>query len=190
MKRKTFIALAALALAAPVMAGELQIALDPEQTSIALHLQATLHSVHGTAAAVSGSMRLDAESGTATGEVIIDAATAETRNKKRDKKMHAKVLRSAEHPRILLRPTRLEGSLAQPGTSDVVLHGEMEILGQAHDIAIPLHIEIEAGRFRANGSFEVPYVEWGLEDPSTFVLRVAKVVEITIEAEGSIVVTD
>jgi hypothetical protein len=174
MKNTTSVALALLALAAPLAAGDLQIELDPELTSINLRLQATLHSVRGTAAAASGSMRLETESGIATGEVTIDATTAQTGNKKRDKKMHAKV----------------EGPLAQPGASDVILHGEIEILGLSHEIAIPLHIEIDDGHYTANGEFEIPYVEWGLQDPSTFVLRVAKTVHVTIEAAGTIVRTD
>jgi polyisoprenoid-binding protein YceI len=190
MKYMISIALAIIALAAPLVASDLQIELEPEQSSVGLRLQATLHSVHGTVGVASGSMRLDTESGIAMGKVTVDATTAQTGNKKRDKKMHAKVLRTAEHPWILLLPRRLEGSLAQPGSSDVVLHGEIEILGRSHEISIPLHIEISDGQFTADGSFDVPYVEWGLEDPSTFVLRVAKVVEITIEAAGAVAATD
>jgi len=52
--------------------------------------------------------------------------------------------------------------------------------------AIPLRVEIVGGRFTAVSSLEIPYVEWGLEDPSTFLLRVAKVVEVTVAAEGTV----
>jgi hypothetical protein len=62
----------------------------------------------------------------------------------------------------------------------------MEILGQAHEITIPLKIQIVDDRFTATGDFEVPYVTWGLTDPSTFVLRVAKVVTVSTSAEGTI----
>ncbi len=186
MIKSTSVALALLVLASPLAAGELQIELDSELTSIAFRLQATLHSVHGSAASVSGSLRLDSASGLMAGEVRVDATTAETGNKKRDKKMHAKVLLTADHPRIVLRARRLEGDLAQPGTSDVTLHGEMQILGQSHEFAIPLRIEIDGGRFTAKTEFEVPYVEWGLEDPSTFFLRVAKEVVVIVSAEGTI----
>jgi polyisoprenoid-binding protein YceI len=134
----------------------------------------------------SGSLRLDAGSGAATGHITIDATTADTGNAKRDKKMHTKVLRTDEFSRIVFKPDRLEGELALLGTHDVILHGSMEILGESHEIGIPLTISIDDARFSANGAFEIPYVEWGLEDPSTFVLRVAKVVVVTIEAEGTI----
>jgi polyisoprenoid-binding protein YceI len=137
-----------------------------------------------------GSLLLNTENGAMTGAVTIDATTAETGNRKRDKKMHAKVLLTADHPEIVLRTVRLEGELAPLGTSDVTLHGEMEILGQAHPMAFPSHIEIAGERFTASFEFEVPYVEWGLEDPSTFVLRVAKEVRVTVEAAGTVVVND
>lgn len=184
MKITTSITLALLALGAPLTAGELQIDLDPELTSISFRLQATLHSVHGSAALTAGSLRLNTESGDMTGAVTIDATTAETGNKKRDKKMHGKVLVTADHQQIVLRTSRLEGELAQQGASDVTLHGTIEILGQSHEISFPMHIEIDSGHFTANLEFQVPYVNWGLEDPSTFVLRVAKEVVVTVAAEG------
>ena len=190
MKKTASLALTLLALAAPLIAGELQIDLDPEVTSISFRLQATLHSVHGSAALTAGSLRLNTESGDMTGAVMIDATTAETGNKKRDKKMHSKVLATADHPKIVLRTRRLDGELALQGVSDVTLHGAIEILGQSHEIGVPAHIEIAGDHFTASMEFEIPYVGWGLEDPSTFVLRVAKEVQLTVEAAGTVVVID
>jgi polyisoprenoid-binding protein YceI len=186
MRETISVAVALLALAAPLAAGELQIELDPELTSISFRLQATMHSVHGSAVLASGSLGLNTESGAMTGAVTVDSTTTDTGNKKRDKKMHGKVLLTADHPEIVLRTHRLEGELAQQGASDVILHGEIEILGQSHEINISLHLEIDGGRFTATFEFELPYVDWGLEDPSTFVLRVAKVVEVTVIAGGTV----
>jgi polyisoprenoid-binding protein YceI len=190
MKLKTLVTIFVLALSPAATATEIQIDLDPEQTSISFRLQATLHSVHGSTMTSSGVMALDSESGSMTGEVEVDAATAETGNRKRDKKMHAKVLRSVDHPRILLRARRLEGALALEGASNVTLHGEMEILGRAHELSVPLHVNITDGRFTATAQFEIPYVDWGLEDPSTFVLRVAKTVKVSVEAVGDVTAID
>jgi polyisoprenoid-binding protein YceI len=182
----SLVALVLVAFVESAAATELQIELDPELTSVSFRLQATLHSVHGEAVLSTGSLRLDSESGIMTGAVSIDATSAETGNKKRDRKMHEKVLLTARHPEIVLQARRLKGEFAQQGTSDVILHGTIQILGRPHEVSIPMHIEIDGGRFTASFDFDIPYVEWGLEDPSTFVLRVAKTVQIRIAARGSI----
>ena len=39
---------------------------------------------------------------------------------------------------------------------------------------------------RATGKLVVPYVAWGMHDPSVFVLRVAKVVEVSFTAVGAL----
>lgn len=186
MRLKILFAVCFLAATSVGPAAEVAIELDPRNSSVAFVLQATLHSVHGRADVPSGSLILDTESGVMSGEVVVDAVSAGTGNKNRDKKMHAKVLRSAEHPLIVLRPHRLKGNLATSGASDVVLHGDMVILGRSHEVHIPLHVEIVGEHFTAAADFEVPYVEWGMEDPSTFVLRVAKVVEVTVRVSGPI----
>lgn len=187
MKPKLLIVAWFLAAATAAPAEVVKIELEPQTSSVGFTLKATLHSVHGNAEVTSGSLTLDTDNGAMSGEIVVDAVSADTGNKKRDKKMHAKVLRSADHGRIVLGVQRLEGELALTGVSNVALLGEMALLGQPHPVRIPLRIEIVDDRFTASGEFEVPYVEWGLEDPSTFVLRVAKEVQVTVEAKGTIV---
>jgi len=184
------VALGLILASAPASAAEWRIEVDPLRANVTFTLKATMHSVHGTAAATSGRFSVDPDTGAASGEIVIDATSAKTGNGSRDKKMHRKVLVTADNPRIVLRIRSLEGHLALEGASEVTLHGEIEILGQPHEIAIPLQVEIDGEDFTAHAGFEIPYVEWGLKDPSTFVLRVAKEVQVVIEAEGTIIVTD
>ena len=192
MSKTSLIALTLMFLvpAASVSAAGWQVDLDPERTTVSFTLKATMHTVHGTANLATGSLVIDPDSGAVDGEIVIDAPSTETGNGSRDKKMHRKVLVTADNPRIVLRIRSLEGHLALEGASEVTLHGEIEILGQPHEIAIPLQVEIDGEDFTAHAGFEIPYVEWGLKDPSTFVLRVAKEVQVVIEAEGTIIVTD
>ncbi len=64
---------------------------------------------------------------------------------------------------------------------------EIELLGSCHRLDVPLSVAIEDNGFSALAVFEIPYVDWGLDDPSTFVLRVVKAVEVTVVAEGRVV---
>lgn len=171
--------------AAPPLAAEWRVGLDADRTEVSFALKATMHTVHGTAKLTSGSLVVDPASGTVDGEIVIDAPSADTGNGSRDKKMHNKVLLSGNHPLIVLRPHRIEGALAA-GTNTVTLTGDLELLGTSHPIDIPLDIRIEDSRFTAEAEFTVPYVAWGLKDPSTFVLRVAKEVTVQVRAEGTI----
>jgi polyisoprenoid-binding protein YceI len=174
-----------LAIASPAAGGWL-IEIDPPSSSISFTLSATLHTVHGTAAVESGSIIFDPATGSAIGEIAVSASSASTDNRKRDKKMHLKVLRSGDFPKIVLHARSIEGRVAATGSSEIVLHSVMEILGRRHDLDVTLNIEIAGDRFTARGAITIPYVDWGLTDPSTFVLRVAKQVEVKVLVAGTI----
>jgi len=189
MNAKTALALllaGCLLQATPAVAGEQVVTLDPAASSVRFTLGATLHTVHGTIPLERGELRLDPDAHSLTGEVVADAARAETGNGSRDKKMHRKVLRTGEHPIAVLRVMGFEGDLAPSGTSRITLRGEMVLLEKAHEVEIPAEVTITGDRVDVHATFEVPYVAWGLEDPSAFLLRVDKTVQVEVEAEGAL----
>jgi hypothetical protein len=49
-----------------------------------------------------------------------------------------------------------------------------------------MQVHIENGRMTAKGHFTVPYVQWGLKDPSIFILKVAKEVGIDLALTGGL----
>ncbi len=185
-KAKALIVLAALVLTLPTLGVERVLNLEPESTEVTFTLEATGHDVAGTLYLHTGRIRFDAETGVASGEVSIDARRADTGHKKRDKKMHKKVLDSEHHPLIVFRPERLEGEIAAEDTSEVQIHGTVTLLGADHPLTLPTTVEIKGGEVTARATFAVPYVEWGLHDPSIVFLRVAKVVDVTISAAGTL----
>jgi len=185
MRRKiASVLLGAIVASLPAVASELQIHLPPESTTIDFTLKATMHTVHGTASLDHADFTIDTETGEASGEAVVASASADTENTKRDKKMHTKVLLSDAHPRIVFKARSIEGDLNPAGTSEINLTGIIEIIGVEHPVNVPIRVTMADGAVEAEASFSVPYVEWGLKDPSTFVLRVGKAVPVTVRAAG------
>lgn len=172
------------AASAPAPGEEITVHLDPEASRITFTLGATLHTVEGSFQLREGEIRFDPATGEASGRVVVDATSGDTGNEKRDGDMHAKVLESESYPHFVLTPERVEGSFSPEGTSQIVLHGSLEIHGGTHPVALSAEVRTENGRVEADGRFEVPYVEWGMKDPSKFILRVEKSVAVQVHAVG------
>lgn len=168
---------------APLLASE-RLELDPATSRVRFTLAATGHTVEGTMRVVSGTVGFDRRGGPADGRIFVDTSSAETGNRSRDDKMHREVLESARFPRFELEVHGLRGAVATTGESRVVLEATLHFRGSPKPIAIPLLVRVEEDRLEASGSFEVPYVAWGMKDPSVFVLRVAKEVTVHLDVRG------
>jgi polyisoprenoid-binding protein YceI len=155
--------------------------IDPAQAKVDFTLGSLLHTVHGTFQLKRATLSFDPQSGNASGELVVDATSGESGSAARDKRMHASILESARYPEIVFRPDRVDGKVAAEGKSQVQLHGIFAIHGAEHEIILPATVEAEAGQYNVNTTFEVPYVKWGMKNPSTLMLRVSDKVEITIQ---------
>ena len=71
-------------------------------------------------------------------------------------------------------------------SSQVTLDGTLTFHGADHKMSLPAKVEVKDGKVTAQTSFTIPYVEWGLHDPSIMILRVAKVVEVHVVAHGTL----
>lgn len=161
--------------------------LDPARTTIGFTLGATVHTVHGAFKLKTGEIRFDPATGQASGEIVVDATSGDTRNGLRDKKMHREVLESGKFPEIVFTPRHVEGTLAPQGSSQVKVAGSMRLHGQAHEMTLDFTVEEGAGGdLTATTQFPVPFVNWGLKDPSTFLLRVDKSVKVEVRAAGRV----
>ena len=58
------------------------------------------------------------------------------------------------------------------------------IHGDEHEITIPVQVEMSPGQWTATSHFTVPYVKWGMKNPSTLFLRVSESVDINVTAAG------
>jgi polyisoprenoid-binding protein YceI len=160
--------------------------LDPQATQITFGFGATLHSVQGTLKAAGGKVQLDVPTGKASGEITLDMKSAATGNEKRDQKMHQKILETERYPQAVFHVERVDGEVHREGRSELQLHGTLDLHGGGHAVAIPIVATAQGDTVTATGMFDIPYVEWGLEDPSFFLLRVDKVVHVQIRGVGKI----
>ncbi len=156
--------------------------LDPGQTKVDFTLGDVLHTVHGEFRLKRGTIQLDDSNGTASGELVVDATSGESGNKSRDKKMNKEILESQKYPEITFTPQRFQGSLATQGKSHLAIDGSFSIHGESHPMTLNIDTDTEHGDASAVTSFSVPYVKWGMKNPSTFILRVSDKVEINIHA--------
>lgn len=189
MKQRTSAPVFVLALALsafPAVASERVLRLDPGETKVTFVLAATAHEVEGTLAVRSGEIRFDPETGSASGQITVDATRADTGNAKRDRKMHDDVLESARFPLIVFRPRSFSGKYREMGTSSVELGGTMSIHGNDHPMKLAAEITVDGDRLSGETTFSIPFVAWGMKDPSWFVLRVAKEVEVTVAIRGTV----
>jgi polyisoprenoid-binding protein YceI len=164
----------------------MRVVLDPAQTEIRWRISG-LHPVHGTFKLKSGEFLFNPKTGLAEGEILVDATTGESGNAARDKRMQDEVLESNRYPAIFYHPTEIKGPFkAGEGMQDLTGEGTFNIHGADHPLELPLKVQISADTVTATTRFTVPYVEWGMKNPSRFLLRVGKQVEIEVSAKGTI----
>jgi len=56
----------------------------------------------------------------------------------------------------------------------------------AHEITMNVQAKAVIDRMDASIKFDIPYVAWGMKDPSNFLFKVKKTVEISIETSGTL----
>jgi hypothetical protein len=98
--------------------------------------------------------------------------------------MHKEILESERYPDATFIPDRITGTLASQGESEIDVHGVFQFHGASHELTLHLLVQNENRQIRATTDFEIPYIKWGLKNPSTFVLRVSDKVQMHIEAFG------
>jgi polyisoprenoid-binding protein YceI len=169
----------------PTSKSEIALTLDPAQCKVHYTLETTLHTVHGTFNLKSGSIHFDPATGKAGGEIVVVATSGESGNESRDKRMHKEILETAKYPDLIFSPTEVDGKVASSGPSDVKLHGILSIHGTDHELTAPVHAELAGNHWKGTSDFEVPYVTWGIKDPSNFFLKVKHVVNVELEVSGT-----
>jgi polyisoprenoid-binding protein YceI len=163
-----------------------ELLVEPASSEVHFTLGDVLHTVHGTFKISEGHLQLRPASGEMSGLIAVSTASGESGNGARDRRMKDSELEAQKYPLVSFQPQKFSGTLAPSGKSSITVTGVFTLLGVAHTISVPMQVEATGERYTASASFNVPYVAWGLKDPSTFVLRVAKEVQIDLKLVAAV----
>jgi polyisoprenoid-binding protein YceI len=163
---------------------ELLLQLDDRQSGVDITLEGNLHTVEGSFLMKRGSIHFDPVSGRASGEIVFDATSGRTGNGSRDNKMHKDVIESWRYPEIIFRPDRADGVLTPSAPSKLQVHGVFVIHGAEHEVTFPAEVTLSGNVWSAKSSFEVPYAQWGMKNPSFLLLKVGDTVQVKFHAAG------
>lgn len=160
--------------------------LDPSKTLVEFKLGGALHTTHGKFQLKRGTIKADETTGKAEGELVIDAASGNSGDFLRDNRMRDDVLEAATWPKITFTPRHIDGHLDAQGNFHAKLVGVLMLHGAQHDVVIETQGSLKDHDLIATGHLSIPYIEWGMKDPSVLFLSVAKVVDIDIATAGHV----
>jgi len=172
--------------APPIAAQELSIQVDTAQSKVEYSLGSTLHTVHGTFTVKSGAIQYDPASGKIGGSIVVDATSGNSGNSLRDGRMQREILESSKFPEIVFSPTKLTGVIAAEGISKVDVSGRFRLHGQEQDITLPVEVKANGKTIDITAHMDIPYIQWGLKNPSNFLFHVNNTVTIEIQARGRV----
>ena len=162
--------------------------IDPATGEAGFDLKATMHTVHGSTGGVTGEVRVEPEAEGVlklSGRIEIDAASLDTNNDKRDATLHGKSLLVASFPKIVFEPERFvpKGPPGADGAMSGTLGGRLTIRGVTREQEMTATLTPRGNRIAASGTFDVAWPEWGVPDPSFFVVRIERVAHAHFRAE-------
>lgn len=179
--RSLFIALGVLSCAGLVEAqepGSIRYRFDAARSVLRWELPATLHTVRGVAPRFEGSVEADPipEGGhSVRARIVVDAASLNTGNRRRDRTMREKVLETDRYPEIVFELTSFTGDFSafRPGQHlTVQIAGALTVHGSRQPVLLPVDVYVMNDHVMVTGTFPVHWKNHGLADPSSALVKV------------------
>jgi polyisoprenoid-binding protein YceI len=183
--RLALVALALISFAVANVQAQEHYRLDPAASEVHFTLGAAGHDVVGVFHLNGGDFNFNRTTGAMSGKIAADAGSGNSDNKSRDKKMTSDQLKATDFPEIAFTPTKFTGNIQATGDSTIQVEGNFTLLGQNHPLSLPMTVHFDGDHLTASGSFTVPFVTWGVKDPSVMFLKVNKEVKIDLKLNGT-----
>jgi polyisoprenoid-binding protein YceI len=184
---KPFALFALAMLLAPVaLAQDQTFVVNADGSEVKMTLKTTNELVNGTFHVQSGVIDFDPGAAKIGGSVVVAAGTGKTGNDSRDRKMNKDILNVQQYTTITFSPKSYTGTIAPDGDSRIQVTGVFTLLGTPHDLTIPMQIHRGGANCTMKAHFVVPYVQWGLKDPSFMVWKAEKQVDVDLNLAGHV----
>ena len=184
---KSFAVLALAVILAPaVLAQHQTFAINSDASEVKIKLNTTREVVNGTFHVQSRSINFDRTASHISGIVIVAAGSGKTGNDSRDKKMNRDILKVDQFATVSFAPKAYTGTVAASGDSTIQVSGVFTLLGTPHDLTIPMQIQIDGSKATARAQFVVPYVQWGLKNPSFMFWKAENDVAVDLNVVGQV----
>ena len=182
---KSFAVFALAVILAPAALAQHQtFAVNPDASEVKMTLKTTHELVNGAFHIQSGSVEFDRSTPKMSGSVVVLAGSGKTGNGSRDKKMNKEILQVEQHATVSFEPKSYAGAIAPSGDSTIQVTGIFTLLGTPHEITIPMLVHLEGTTATAKAHFVVPYVQWGLKNPSFLIWKADNDVAIDLSLTG------
>jgi len=159
---------------------------DTAHTTIAYKLIGWPHVTDGKFKLKSGVIRVDATTGKMAGEIVVDAASGDSGHTVRDARMKDSILEAASFPEMSFAPQQVESHGELQGEFPVVVRGVMTLHGEPHPFTVTATVERRGEDATIHCHFAIPYVAWGLKDPSILFFKVEPNVAVEVAATAHI----
>jgi len=184
---KSFAILTLVVILAPSALSQHQtFVVNPDASEVKMTLKTTHELVNGTFHIQSGSIEFDRGTPKMSGSVIVLAGSGKTGNDSRDKKMNKDILEVEQHATVTFEPKSCAGTIAPSGDSTIQVTGIFTLLGTPHEITIPILVHLDGTTAAAKAHFVVPYVQWGLKNPSFLIWKADNDVAIDLFLNGKL----
>lgn len=185
MKSFAMLTLAAILVPA-ALAQQQTFAVNPDASEVRMTLNTTHEVVSGMFHIQSGSIEFDRSNPKMSGLVTVLAGSGKTGNDSRDKKMNKDILKVDQYTTVSFAPNTYTGTIAPSGDSTIQVSGVFTLLGNGHDLTIPIEVHIDGSKATAKAHFIVPYVAWGLKNPSFLIWKAENDVAIDLNLAGQV----
>lgn len=166
--------------------------LSDANMQIEFEVDSTWHTVHGKTSSITGHARLSKSDDPTALDILIELPVAmlNTADEDRDAELRS-IMAVDQYPTIRLNaanaPLRcVPAAVVEQGQCSDTLMAKLTIRATTTELEVPIVIRAEPGRFAVSGTFKIRWAEYGVEDPSIFLIAtVDPIVEIKFKVQLS-----